>query len=197
MSEDTSVNIGVACPHEADLAVRSMHGQRHHAEELLAEVAQVIASLGLRLAMDKTRMVGIDEGFDFLGFHIRPMRKRGTKQHFVYTIPSKKAVKTTARISAKTKRSTLHMDLDELMLGVNRSLRDGRTTSGTAFPSARSARSTTTPGVGSGPGCNASTGAGAALVQAGELIGSIPVSPTVDTRRTGLLQRPATGELSA
>jgi RNA-directed DNA polymerase len=46
-------------------------------------VAQVIAPLGLRLAPDKTRVVGIDEGFDFLGFHIRRMRKRGTNQYFV------------------------------------------------------------------------------------------------------------------
>jgi RNA-directed DNA polymerase len=29
--------------------------------------------------------VHIDEGFDFLGFHIRRMRKRGTNQHYVYT----------------------------------------------------------------------------------------------------------------
>jgi RNA-directed DNA polymerase len=107
----------------ADDFVVLVNGQRHHAEALLDEVADVIAPLGLRLAMDKTRVVGIDEGLDFLGFHIRRMRKRGTNQHFVYTIPSKKAIKAvTTRISARTSRSTLHMDLDELLLGLNRSL---------------------------------------------------------------------------
>jgi RNA-directed DNA polymerase len=45
-----------------------VNGQRHHAEALLVELAQVIAPLGLGLAMDKIRVVGINEGFDFLGF---------------------------------------------------------------------------------------------------------------------------------
>ena len=49
----------------------------------------MIAPLGLRLAPEKTRVVHIDEGFDFLGFHIRRMRKRGTNQHYVYTTPSR------------------------------------------------------------------------------------------------------------
>jgi RNA-directed DNA polymerase len=52
------------------------------------------------------------------------MRKRGTNQRFVYAIPSKKAVMTvTTRIGAKTNRSTLHMDLDELLLGLYRAPR--------------------------------------------------------------------------
>jgi RNA-directed DNA polymerase len=107
----------------ADDFVVLVNGQRHHAEALLDEVAQVIAPLGLRLAPDKTRVVGINEGFDFLGFHIRRMRKRGTNRYFVYTIPSKKAVKAiTARVRDRTSRSTLHLDLDELLLGLNRSL---------------------------------------------------------------------------
>ena len=55
-------------------------GDRHHAEALREEVAAVLAPLGLRLAPEKTRVVHIDEGFDFLGFHIRRMRKRGTQQ---------------------------------------------------------------------------------------------------------------------
>jgi hypothetical protein len=45
----------------------------------------------LHLARDKTRVVHIDEGFDFLGFHIRRMHKRGTHKRYVYTIPSRKA----------------------------------------------------------------------------------------------------------
>ena len=64
-------------------------GDRHHAEALREQVSAVIAPLGLRLAPEKTRVVHIDEGFDFLGFHIRRMRKRGTNKHYVYTTPSR------------------------------------------------------------------------------------------------------------
>ena len=76
----------------ADDFVLMVSGDRHHAEALREEVAAVLAPLGLRLAPEKTRVVHIDEGFDFLGFHIRRMRKRGTQKHYVYTMPSKKAI---------------------------------------------------------------------------------------------------------
>ena len=63
----------------ADDFVVMVSGHRHHAEALREEVAAVLAPLGLRLAEEKTRVVHIDEGFDFLGFTIRRMRKRGTR----------------------------------------------------------------------------------------------------------------------
>jgi RNA-directed DNA polymerase len=109
----------------ADDFVLVVNGQRRHAEALRGEVAQVIAPLGLRLAPDKTRVVHIDDGFDFLGWRIRRMRKRGTQStYFVYTIPSRKAVQAIRdRIRRRTARSTLHLDLDELILGLNRTLR--------------------------------------------------------------------------
>jgi RNA-directed DNA polymerase len=50
-------------------------GDRHHAETRREEVAAVLAPLGLRLAPEKTRVVHIEEGFTFLGFDIRRMRK--------------------------------------------------------------------------------------------------------------------------
>jgi RNA-directed DNA polymerase len=53
-------------------------GDRHHADVLREEVLAVLAPLGLRLAPEKTRVVHIDEGFTFLGFDIRRLRKRGT-----------------------------------------------------------------------------------------------------------------------
>jgi RNA-directed DNA polymerase len=65
-------------------------GHRHHAEALREEVAGVLAPLGLHLAPEKTRVVHIDEGFDFLSFNIRRQRKRGTQKHYVYTKPSKR-----------------------------------------------------------------------------------------------------------
>jgi RNA-directed DNA polymerase len=107
----------------ADDFVVCVNGERAHAEALRDEVARVLAPLGLRLAPDKTRMVHIDEGFDFLGFHIRRMRKRGTGKRYVYTVPSRKAVAAvTAKVRARTARSTLHQDLDQLLTGLNRSL---------------------------------------------------------------------------
>ncbi|MGW4823463.1 reverse transcriptase/maturase family protein [Streptomyces sp. NPDC004227] len=73
----------------ADDFVLMVSGERRHAEDLREEVAGVLAPLGLRLAPEKTQVIHIDEGFDFLGFHIRRQRKRGTQKHYVYTKPSK------------------------------------------------------------------------------------------------------------
>jgi RNA-directed DNA polymerase len=107
----------------ADDLVLMVSGDRCHAEALREEVAAVLAPLGLRLAPEKTRTVHIDEGFDFLGFHIRRMRKRGTSKYYVYTKPSRKAVQAIKdKVKAKTYRSTRHTDLDELITSLNRSL---------------------------------------------------------------------------
>ena len=108
----------------ADDFVICVNGQRQHAEALREQVAAVLAPMGLRLSPEKTRVVHIDEGFDFLGFHIRRMRKRGTQKHYVYTVPSKKAVASIRqKVRAKTSRSTLHMNLDELLKSLNWALR--------------------------------------------------------------------------
>ena len=83
----------------------------------------MLAPLGLRLAPEKTGVVHIDEGFTFLGFDIRRMRKRGTQKYYVYTRPSRKAIQAIKdKVKAKTYRSTRHMDLDELIPSLNRSL---------------------------------------------------------------------------
>jgi RNA-directed DNA polymerase len=63
----------------ADDFVVMVSGQRGHAEALREEAAAALAPMGLRLSPEKTRVVHIDEGFDFLGFHIRRRRKRGTR----------------------------------------------------------------------------------------------------------------------
>jgi RNA-directed DNA polymerase len=107
----------------ADDFVLMVSGEWHHAEALREEVTAVLAPMGLRLAPEKTRVVHIDEGFDFLGFHIRRMRKRGTQKHYVYTRPSRKAIQAIKdKVTAKTYRSTRHMGLDELITSLNRSL---------------------------------------------------------------------------
>jgi RNA-directed DNA polymerase len=107
----------------ADDLVLMVSGDRHDAEALREEVSAVIKPLGLRLALDKTQVVHIDEGFVFLGFTIRRLRKRGTQKYYVYTTPSRKAVQAIKdKVSAKTYRSTRHMDLDELIRSLNRTL---------------------------------------------------------------------------
>src|ERR1700757_2917346 len=107
----------------ADDFVLMVAGDRHHAEALREEVSAVLAPLGLRLAPEKTRVVHIDEGFTFLGFDIRRMRKRGTQKHYVYTKPSKKAIQAIKdKVRTKTYRSTRHTGLDELIASLNRSL---------------------------------------------------------------------------
>jgi RNA-directed DNA polymerase len=107
----------------ADDFVLMVSGDRRHAEALREEVAAVLVPLGLRLSPGKTRVVHIDEGFDFLGYHIRRQRKRGSQKYYVYTKPSKKAIQAVKdKVKAKTYRSTIHWDLDALIASVNRTL---------------------------------------------------------------------------
>jgi hypothetical protein len=56
---------GVRFP-PATLLVVMVAGTRAHAASLREEVAVVLAAMGLRLSEAKTRIVHLDEGFDFL-----------------------------------------------------------------------------------------------------------------------------------
>lgn len=108
----------------ADDFVVLVTGEKEHAQALREEVAAVLAPMGLRLSPEKTRVVGIDEGFDFLGFTIRRRRKRGSRKYFVYTLPSTKAIASIkARVRAMTYRATLHHDPGYLMDYLGRVLR--------------------------------------------------------------------------
>jgi RNA-directed DNA polymerase len=107
----------------ADDFVLMVSGDRHHAEALREEVAAVLAPLGLRLSPEKTRVVHIDEGFDFLGFHIRRMRKRGTSKQYVYTTPSRKSIQSIKdKVSELTYRSTRYQPLAEVLTRLNQAL---------------------------------------------------------------------------
>jgi RNA-directed DNA polymerase len=113
---------GVRFPPATHL-VLMVAGDRRHAEALREEVAAVLAPLGLHLAPQKTRVVHIDEGFVFVGHLIRRQRKRGTQKYYVYTKPSTKAIASIKdRARERTYRSTRHMDLDEMITRLNRSL---------------------------------------------------------------------------
>jgi RNA-directed DNA polymerase len=87
----------------ADDFVVMIAGTRDNADALRDEIASLLAPMGLNLSEAKTKVVHLDEGFDFLGLRIQRRRKRGTKQHKVYTYPSKKAL---AAVKTKVRRLT-------------------------------------------------------------------------------------------
>jgi RNA-directed DNA polymerase len=91
----------------ADDFVVLVRGDPDHVETLRQQVAEVLAPLGLRLSQAKTRAVHMRDGFDFLGFHIKWMRKRGTDKWFVYTFIADKPVREFKRkIRAMTHRTS-------------------------------------------------------------------------------------------
>ncbi len=103
----------------ADDFVVLVSGTQAHAHALREEVAAVLAPMGLRLSKAKTKVCHIDEGFDFLGFHIQRRHKRGTAKRVVYTYPSKKALASIiGRVRALTSRSS-HPTLAVLLRQLN------------------------------------------------------------------------------
>jgi RNA-directed DNA polymerase len=87
----------------ADDFVVLVHGTRAHAEALRNEAAAVLAPMGLRLSAAKTRIVSIDQGFDFLGFRIQRQPKRGSGKPTIYTFPTKTAL---CSVKAKVRTAT-------------------------------------------------------------------------------------------
>jgi RNA-directed DNA polymerase len=107
----------------ADDFVVMVSGTCAHAEALQEEAATVLAPVGLRLSEEKTAVVHIDEGFDFLGFRIQRQHRRGTEKAFVYTWPSKKAL---ASVKAKVRtisRQGLNQPLADLLRRLSAVLR--------------------------------------------------------------------------
>ena len=107
----------------ADDFVVCVAGGKEHAEALKAEVEQVIAPLGLKLSPEKTRVVSIDEGFDFLGFAIKRVRGRHGRL-VIHTYPSKRSLQTVkAKVRQITKHTGPDQAPDQLLHRVNRVLR--------------------------------------------------------------------------
>lgn len=107
----------------ADDFVVAVAGTRGHAEEVRVDVEAVLQSVGLRLSQAKTRIVHVDEGFDFLGFRIQRQRQRGSAKRFVYTYPSTAALAAVkARVRMLTQGATDHT-LDVLLHRLNPVLR--------------------------------------------------------------------------
>ena len=107
----------------ADDFVVMVAGSRANAEQLRQVVADRLAPMGLRLSDAKTRVVHLDEGFDFLGWHIQRRRKRGTGNHYVYTYPSRRSVTAIRRKVRALTRRTSQPNVRLLLLRVNAVLR--------------------------------------------------------------------------
>ncbi|MGH9153768.1 MAG: group II intron reverse transcriptase/maturase [Acidimicrobiales bacterium] len=108
----------------ADDFVVMVHGTRDDAEALRDEIGQVLAPIGLRLSDAKTRVCHIDEGFDFLGWHIQRRNWRGrTGKKAIYTYPSKKALASIIdKVRTLTRRRS-HRTLADLLRRINPVLR--------------------------------------------------------------------------
>jgi len=108
----------------ADDFVVMVAGTRNDANALWAEVAAVLAPMGLRLSEEKTRICHIDEGFDFLGWRIQRRAWRGrTGKRAVYTYPSKKALASVVDKVRSLTRRAKHRTLAELLRRLNPVLR--------------------------------------------------------------------------
>ncbi len=106
----------------ADDFVICVSGSRRQAEALVAETAQVIAPLGLTLQREKTRVVHIDEGFEFLGFRVQ--RKPGSHGRIhVYTYPSKRSLASVKAKVRQITRSGRNQTLAQLLHRLNPVLR--------------------------------------------------------------------------
>ena len=98
-------------------------GTKADAEALREEIAGVLSTMGLRLSEEKTLITHIDEGLDFLGWHIQRRRKRGTNRRYVYTYPSRKALKAvTGKVKARCRQNT-NLPLETLLRQLNPVLR--------------------------------------------------------------------------
>ena len=107
----------------ADDFVVLVSGTKAHAEALKDEVAAVLGPMGLRLSEQKTTIVHIDEGFDFLGFRIQRRQQRGSSKMYVYSLPSKKALASIkAKVKAITRQGT-NKPLTDLLRQLNSALR--------------------------------------------------------------------------
>lgn len=107
----------------ADDWVLLVKGQRADVEALRDEAATVLATVGLRLSQAKTVITHIDEGLDFLGWRIQRHRKPGTAKSYIYTYPSKKAVKAVTGKVRTLSRLNRNQPLEVLLHNLNPALR--------------------------------------------------------------------------
>jgi RNA-directed DNA polymerase len=107
----------------ADDWLLMVSGTREHAENMRERAAVVLAPMGLRLSAEKTKITHIDEGLDFLGWRIQRHRKRGTNRSYVYTYPSRKAIKAVTTKVKTMCRQNVNQPLQILIRRLNPALR--------------------------------------------------------------------------
>jgi RNA-directed DNA polymerase len=101
-----------------------INGTKADAEALREEIAGVLAPMGLRLSQAKTLITHIDEGVDFLGWRIQRHRKKGTNRYYVYTYPSKKALKAVmGKVKTLCRQVEVNQPLDDLIRRLNHAIR--------------------------------------------------------------------------
>ncbi|HVA73399.1 MAG TPA: hypothetical protein VNF71_02385, partial [Acidimicrobiales bacterium] len=94
-------------------------GDRADAERLREEAAAVLLPMGLRLSEEKTVIVHIDQGFNFLGMRIQRHKQWGSNRRFVYTYPSRAALMAVkAKVRGVTRKS-MNQSLPVLMQRLN------------------------------------------------------------------------------
>lgn len=98
-------------------------GTEGDAETLREEITGVLSTMGLRLSPEKTLITHIDEGLDFLGWHIQRRRKRGTQRRYVYTYPAAKAVKAVTAKVRMMCRQNINLPVEVLLDRLNPMLR--------------------------------------------------------------------------
>jgi RNA-directed DNA polymerase len=99
-------------------------GTQADAEALREQAAGVLSTMGLRLSPEKTLITHIDDGLDFLGWHIQRHRKRGTSRYYVYTYPARKAVMAvTGKVRTLCRGMDTGQPLDALLIQLNWMLR--------------------------------------------------------------------------
>ena len=103
----------------ADDFVVLVNGSREDVLAVREDVSQVLKPLGLGLSQEKTQVTHLEDGIDFLGFHIQWRRKKGTDQWHVYTFIAKRPIRQLkAKIRALTRRQS-QQDLKSLLVRIN------------------------------------------------------------------------------
>jgi hypothetical protein len=105
---DHSALVGRVRDRVGDRLVVLVSGTRGHTEALHEQAPAVISPMASRLSEEKTVITHIDEGFDFLGFHIQQKPKEGTRRTR-YTYPSRTAlaaVKAKVRVLTQVRSGT-------------------------------------------------------------------------------------------
>ena len=95
-------------------------GTRDDAVALREEAAQVLARIGLHLSEEKTLITDIGEGLGFLVWRLQRHRKRGANRYYVYTYPSRKALRAVmAKVKMWCRTVDTNQPLDVLLARIN------------------------------------------------------------------------------